>query len=102
MVLECAHFARGCANVHARLKPRHHHALVAIVYAIVLWCECLSVRHPELDPRIGIVKPVRQHANDGGRNGVQVDLLADDGGITGKAALEETPGEQDPRGSALG
>ena len=70
-------------------------ALVASVHAIVLWREGLRVGHPELDPRIGIGKPARQHANDGGRDGVQMNLFADDGGISGKAALEKAPGEQD-------
>ena len=94
-VLHRAHLVRRRFCAHIRLQPRNHLALVAVVHAIVSLRKSLGVGQPELDPGIGIGEPTGQYANDGRRDGVQMNLFANDGRVTSKAALKEAPGEQD-------
>ena len=94
LILQRAHFVHCGRGAYPGPEPRDHMALMHVVPGILARLKSRGIRHPHLHPGIGVGEPAGQYADHLVGRAIQPYLLANDGGVSGEAPLEEAPREQ--------
>ena len=90
-VLDCAYFLGRAAQRDAGSEARDHLARMAVMAMQDNRGNSFVIGNPQLDLRIGIREPLREHADDRIWLGIEANGLSDDRGIGIEAAFEEAP-----------